>query len=86
MKISGWFIRNNRLKNRLHDLRGQLTFERDDKKFITEQWNKEAMRADSLQAQLHRVARERDNERKLRLEAEHRLLDRYLENAENEEE
>ena len=39
----------------------------------------------SLRDQLHRVARERDNERKLRLEAE-KLRDVYLEQLENEEE
>ena len=40
---------------------------------------------DGMIDQLHRVARERDNERKLRLAAE-KLRDTYLEGLDNEEE
>ena len=76
----------------LHDLKRQLQEawdeqERLDKAFLwlsgrATEYLKEK---DYLQEQLHRVARERDNERKLRLEAE-KLRDVYLEQLENEEE
>ena len=112
MKISGWFRRNNTIMAQAKDLSRQLTESWDDNKkmgggltasnlYVTARWHEECERADSLTTQLHRVARERDQERKKRIDAEMALLDRYLvaksedpdvvrdrylENAENEEE
>ena len=43
---------------------------------LVDSWDRE----ECLREQLHRVARERDNERKLRLEAEDALLDKHIDN------
>ena len=89
--IAGWFRRNNLIMLQAKNLAKQLNEawaeqERLDKAFdfaavkVAELRDKN----DNLRDQLHRVARERDNERKLRLEAE-KLRDVYLEQLENEE-
>ena len=85
-KISGWFRRNNTLMAQAKDLSRQLQ----------EAWREEGKwqdlcytsmdEANNLTLQLHRVARERDQEREKRLAAEDALIDMYLEEAENEEE
>ena len=85
----------------LHDLQRQLQDAWDEcdtlGDHLVDSWDRE----ECLREQLHRVARERDQERKKRIDAEMALLDRYLvaksedpdvvrdrylENAENEEE
>ena len=79
--ILGWFRRNNLIMLQAKNLAKQLNEawaeqERLDKAFdfaavkVAELRDKN----DNLRDQLHRVARERDNERKLRLEADDRLL------------
>ena len=77
-KIHGWFIRNDRLKDQVHDFKRQLQ-EAWDK---SEHWKSIAHELDDMHEcaieQLHRVARERDEERRLKLEAEDMLLDSYL--------
>ncbi len=89
MKISGWFRRNNTLMAQAKDLARQLQEAWDE----SDQWEGLCGRAineasdnldlaKSYSDQLHRVARERDKERRLRLEAEDRLLDRYMEEDE----
>ena len=70
-----WFASKKLLMAQMHDLSRQLR----------EAWD-DAAGDEYLREQLHRVARERDNERKKRLEAEDALLDKYLEEAPNEEE
>ena len=85
-----WFASKKLLMAQMHDLQRQLQEAWDncvtlgDHLVAANLYSME--QSDYLTDQLHRVARERDNERKLRLETEDRLLDRYLENAENEEE
>ena len=92
-RIRYWLTSKRLLMAQAEDLHRQLTEAWFDVADMREA--RDAARAVSLEMaetkhylteQLHRVARERDRERKLRLEAEDRLLDRYLENAENEEE
>ena len=92
-RIKRWLTSKRLLMAQAEDLHRQLTEAWFDVADMREA--RDAARAVSLEMaetkhylteQLHRVASERDNERKLRLEAEDRLLDRYLENAENEEE
>ena len=86
MKIKGWFRRNNLIMLQAQNLAKQLHEAWNEKDILEDYYMDEWEKSNSLTEQLHRVASERDNERKLRLEAEDRLLDRYLENAENEEE
>ena len=68
--IAGWFRRNNTIMAQAKDLSRQLQEAWEDAscqrtlKEVSEESNM------YLHKQLHRVARERDNERKLRLEAE----------------
>jgi len=81
-----WLASKKLLMAQLHDLQRQLQEAWNEKDILEDYYMDEWEKSNSLTDQLHRVARERDNERKLRLEAEDRLLDRYLENAENEEE
>ena len=69
-KVKGFFMRNNTLMFQALDLRRQLQ----------EAWDKEAYWKDAVReledahsntvSQLHRVAHERDEERRLRLDAE----------------
>ena len=70
----------------LHDLKRQwqeMREERDEWRNEAHDW---AISNTNIQSQLHRVARERDNERKLRLEAEDKLLDYHLDKREKDEE
>ena len=91
--IKGWFRRNNLIMLQAQDLARQLKQAWNDNKkigddltasnfYVTARWNEETERADNLQAQLHRVARERDQERKKRIDAEGALLDHYLDKRE----
>ena len=91
MKISGWFRRNNTIMAQAKDLSRQLQEAWDEQERLDNAFDWVSMQAteceeqrDYLQEQLHRVARERDDERGLRLEAE-KLRDVYLEQLENEE-
>ena len=90
-RIRYWLSSKRRQMAKLHDLQRQLqeAWDRCDiyEEGLLESWNK----ADSLTIQLHRVARERDKERELRLDTQLRLAaeelrDVYLEQLENEEE
>ena len=90
--IAGWFRRNNTIMAQAKDLSRQLQEAWDEQERLDKAsrwlWRRATeylKEKDYLQEQLHRVARERDNERKLRLEAE-KLRDVYLEQLENEEE
>ena len=102
MKRIRYYFASKKLQMaQLHDLQRQWQEMRDERDILEDYYMDEWEKSNSLTDQLHRVARERDNERKLRLEAEDALLDRYLvaksedpdvvrdrylENAENEEE
>ena len=80
--IAGWFRRNNTIMAQAKDLsrqlqeawdaRGDLEMHLDDCQL---NYFAKCADYDSVVNQLHRVARERDNERKLRLEAEGNLQD-----------
>ncbi len=88
MKISGWFRRNNTLMAQAKDLARQLQEawdERDEWKRLAKDYQQ---LYESIVDNLHRVARGRDEERRLRLEAEDMLLDSYLRihERDNEEE
>ena len=87
--IAGWFRRNNTIMAQAKDLGRQLQEAWDECVTLGDHIvaaNLYSMeQSDYLTDQLHRVARERDNERKLRLEAE-KLRDVYLEQLKNEEE
>ena len=79
--IAGWFRRNNTIMAQAKDLSRQLTeawYDIEDHKGA---FNLMMASCDYLRAQLHRVARERDQERKKRLAAEDALLDMYLEDS-----
>ena len=76
--IAGWFRRNNTIMAQAKEHRRRL-------QELGELYIKEFDRAIYLREQLHRVARERDNERKLRLEAEDRLLDYHLDKRERKD-
>ena len=69
----------------LHDLKRQLQEAWEENTYLRKMWILAHTNKEYTRDQLHRVARERDNERKLRLEAE-KLRDVYLEQLENEEE
>ena len=109
MKRIRYYFASKKLQMaQLHDLQRQLQEAWNEQERLDNAFDWVSMQAteceeqmDYLQEQLHRVARERDQERKKRidaemltmefirekrLEAEDRLLDRYLENADNEEE
>ena len=80
--IAGWFRRNNTIMAQAKDLSRQLQEaweEIDTARNISTVYYEKAI---SLRDQLHRVARERDQERKKRLAAEDALLDMYLDNEE----
>ena len=77
----------------LKDLSRQLQEAWDEQERLDNAFDWASMQAteceeqrDYLQDQLHRVARERDNERKLRLEAEGKLQDYHLDKREKDEE
>ncbi len=86
--IAGWFRRNNTLMAQAKDLARQLQ-EAWDK---AAHWKSIAHELDDMHEcaieQLHRVARERDEERRLKQDAEDMLLDSYLRihERDNEEE
>ncbi len=81
-------MKHSTLKLQAKDLARQLQEAWDTSErrlgFLQEAYDK----IESLTTQLHRVARERDEERRLRLEAEDMLLDSYLRihERDNEEE
>ena len=76
-RIRYWLSSKRRQMAKLHDLQRQLQEAWDDVSAAeghTQSWVKiyveEVAKRDSVLAQLHRVARERDKERELRLAAE----------------
>ena len=90
--IADWFRRNNTIMAQAKDSYRQLQEAWDEKSAQDVLLALQRIDIIELQkanytitTQLHRVARERDNERKKRLEAE-KLRDVYLEQLENEEE
>ena len=91
-RIRYWLSSKRRQMAKLHDLQRQLQEAWDEKDKYKVALRKSRRQYgdlwdshDGLKDQLHRVARERDKERKLRLAAEE-LRDVYLEQLENEEE
>ena len=83
--IAGWFRRNNTIMAQAKDLQRQWQEMREERDHLNKVYRALQETSCNYIEQLHRVARERDNERKLRLEAE-KLRDAYLEQLENEEE
>ena len=81
-----WFAKKKLLMAQMHDLSRQLQEAWDEKDILEDYYMDEWEKSNSLTEQLHRVARERDQERKKRIDAENALLDKYLEEAPNEEE
>ena len=79
---SGWFRRNNTLMAQAKDLSRQLQEAWTVSDGYKEGYDVRGKSCDYLEDQLHRVARERDQERKKRLAAEDALLDMYLDNEE----
>ena len=93
MKIKGWFRRNNLIMLQAQNLAKQLHEAWDVSAGYKEGYDERGKSCDYLEDQLHRVARERDQERKKRLAAEDALIDIYLDDnlyhleyLENEEE
>ena len=87
--IAGWFRRNNTIMAQAKDLSRQLQEAWDENDsldraydIVCEQVRREESNHNYTTSQLHRVARERDQERKKRLAAEDALLDMYLDNEE----
>ena len=81
--IAGWFRRNNTLMAQAKDLQRQLQEAWDAEKALRVM-NGELLDTQlSLTSQLHRLSRERFQERELRLAAEE-LRDTYLEQLEEE--
>ena len=81
-KLFYYFASKRLQMAKLHDLSRQLQEAWEISAGYKEGYDERGKSCDYLQDQLHRVARERDNERKLRLEAEDRLLDYHLDNEE----
>ena len=91
-RIKRWLTSKRLLMAQMSDLSRQLTEawydleEMQDARDVAREISVElAEQKHYLQDQLHRVARERDQERKLRLEAEDRLLDYHLDGREKNE-
>ena len=84
--IAGWFRRNNTIMAQAKDLQRQWQKMREESAAWKEGYYERDRAYNNLTLQLHRVARERDNERKLRLEAEDKLLDYHLDKREKDEE
>ena len=91
MKLKYWLASKRLLMAQLHDLKRQLQEAWDEQKRLDKAFDFAAVKVaelrdknDNLRDQLHRVARERDNERKLRLEAEDKLLDYHLDNEDDD--
>ena len=80
-----WLSSKRRQMAKLHDLQRQLQEAWDEGDSWKEAYTEECIDFDYIVGQLHRVARERDKERELRLAAEDRR-DVYLEELANEEE
>ena len=80
-----WFASKKLLMAQLHDLQRQLQEAWTECDTLGDHLVDSRDREECLRDQLHRVARERDNERKLRLEAEDRLLDYHLDGREKNE-
>ena len=81
--IAGWFRRNNTLMAQAKDLARQLQEAWDKISGLREANDLLTTDRDYLRDQLHRLARERDEERRLRLEAEDRLLDGCLDDGDD---
>ena len=70
MKFSGWFRRNNTIMAQAKDLQRQWQEMRYENGQLEYDIECLVIDRDYQREQLHRVARERDNERKLRLDLE----------------
>ena len=84
-RIAGWFRRNNTIMAQAKDLSRQLQEAWEVSAGYKEGYDERGKSCDYLQDQLHRVTRERDNERKMRMEAEDRLLDYHPDGPTEEE-
>ena len=82
MKLRYWLASKKRQMAKLHDRQRQLQEAWNEKDILEDYYMDEWEKSNSLTEQLHRVARERDNERKKRIDAENALLDHYLDNEE----
>ena len=71
--ISGWFRRNNTIMAQAKDLSRQLQEAWDENKALSSDFENILGDYYGVRAQLHRVARERDQERELRLRWESEL-------------
>ena len=80
--IAGWFRRNNTIMAQAKDLSRQLQEAWGERDGLVQAYANTLSANASVRAQLHRVARERDQERKKRLAAEDALFDMYLDNEE----
>ena len=85
-RIRFYFTSKKLQMAQLHDLQRQLQEAWDEGDKLSDNLVDSWDYAGNLLVQLHRVARERDNERKLRLEAEDKLLDYRLDKREKDEE
>ena len=86
MKLRYWLSSKKRQMAKLHDLQRQLQEAWNEKDILEDYYMDEWEKSNSLTAQLHRVARERDQERKKRIDAEVAHLDSYLDRREKNEE
>ena len=77
-----WLASKKLLMAQMHDLQRQLQEAWNEKDILEDYYMDEWDKSNSLTDQLHRVARERDQERKKRIDAENALLDHYLDNEE----
>ena len=76
--IAGWFRRNNTIMAQAKDLSRQLTEAWYEIDALAQGNTAYAKEVTSTRDHLHRVARERDQERKKRLAAEDARFDRYM--------
>ena len=83
--IAGWFRRNNTIMAQAKDLQRQWQEMREESTGYKEGYDERGKSCDYLEDQLHRVARERDQERKKRIDAEVAHLDSYLDRREEAE-
>ena len=83
--IAGWFRRNNTIMAQAKDLSRRLQEAWDVSAGYKEGYDVRGKSCDYLEDQLHRVARERDQEREKRLAAEDALLDYHLDKREEDE-
>ena len=82
---SGWFRRNNTIMAQAKDLSRQLREAWNDVERLEVYADSADSTADNLRDQLHRVARERDQEREKRLAAEDARIDYHLDKPSEEE-